>query len=77
MQDRKPVGYASRALSRVERNSHARIDKELLAIVCSLERLHTYVFARRITVQTDRIPLHAIVKKMLTLATKRLQRLLL
>ena len=68
MKDGKPVKYASRALSCVEHHSYAQIVKELLAIVFSLERFHTYVFARRITVQTDHRPLLAIVKKSLTLA---------
>ena len=33
MRDGKPVEYASRVLSRVERDSYAQIKKELLAIV--------------------------------------------
>ena len=77
MRDGKPVEYASRVLSRVERDSYAQIENELLAIVFSLEHFHTYVFARRITVQTDHRPLLAIVKKSLTLAPQRLQRMLL
>ena len=77
MQDGKPVEYASGALSRVERDSYAQIEKELLAIVFSLESFHTSVFVRRITVQTDHRPLLAIVKKSLRLAPKQLQRMIL
>ena len=42
-----------------------------------LERFDTYVYARRITVQTDHKPLLAINRKSLAAAPKRLQRMLL
>ena len=76
LQEGKPVEYASRALSDTEK-SYSQIEKELLAILFGLERFHTYVYGRRITVETDHKPLITIVKKALTSAPKRLQRMLL
>ena len=43
----------------------------------ALDRFHTYVYGKRITVETDHKPLISIVKKALTSAPKRLQRMLL
>lgn len=76
LQNNKPVEYASRALSPTEQ-SYSQIEKELLAILFGLERFHTYVYGRNITVETDHKPLITIVKKSLTSAPKRLQRMLL
>ena len=42
-----------------------------------MERLHSYVYGRYITIETDHKPLITIVKKALTSAPKRLQRMLL
>ena len=76
LQDGRPVEYASRALTPTEQ-SYAQIEKELLAIVFAMERLHTYVYGRHVTIETDHKPLITIVKKALTSAPKRLQRMLL
>jgi hypothetical protein len=77
MQDGKPVEYASRSMTRTERDSYAQIEKEMLAISFALHRFDTYVYARDVTVETDHKPLISIVKKALTAAPKRLQRMLL
>ena len=76
LQEGKPVEYASRALSETEK-AYSQIEKELLAILFALERFHTYVYGRKITVETDHKPLITIVKKALNTAPKRLQRMLL
>jgi hypothetical protein len=76
LQDGKVVEYASRMLTQTEKN-YAQIEKELLAILFALERFDTYVYARRVTVETDHKPLLAIHKKALAAAPKRLQRMLL
>jgi hypothetical protein len=76
LQDGRPVEYASRALTKTEQ-AYAQIEKELLACCFALERLHTYVYGRRVVVETDHKPLISIVKKALTTAPKRLQRMLL
>lgn len=78
LQGGKPVEYASRALTRTERESYAQIEKEMLAICFALQRFDTYVYANvNVTVETDHKPLISIVKKPLTSAPKRLQRMLL
>ena len=77
IQDGRPVEYASRAMTPTEQN-YAQIEKELLAIVFGMERFHTYVYAQRVTVETDHKPLISIaMKKSLSAAPKRLQRMLL
>ena len=76
LQDGKPVEFASKALTETEQR-YAQIEKELLAIVFAMERFHTYVYGRNVTIETDHKPLITIVKKPLTSAPKRLQRMLL
>lgn len=75
-QNNSPVAYASRALSNTEKN-YAQIEKELLAIVWSLEKFHHYVYGHKITVYTDHKPLEALRKKPLYKAPKRLQAMLM
>ena len=72
LQDDKPVAYASRALRDAE-TRYAQIEKEMLAIVWSLERFDQYTFAKHTTVQSDHKPLEALMKKPLSKAPKRLQ----
>ena len=64
-------------MKRVARNSYAQIEKELLAVVFTLDRFDSYVNGRRITVETDHKPLITIAKKALATAPKRLQLILL
>ena len=73
MQDGHPIACASRALTETE-SRYAQIEKELLAIVFSVEKFNDYTFAGRKTiVHTDHKPLESIVKKLLHRAPKRLQ----
>ena len=53
------------------------IEKEMLAIVFSLEKWHQYTFGRPVTVYSDHKPLASIVKKPLDRAPKRLQGMLM
>jgi hypothetical protein len=77
LQDGHPVEFISRAMTSAEEN-YAQIEKELLAIVWSLERFDTYVYLNKsVTVETDHKPLLAINRKALGSAPKRLQRMLL
>ena len=68
--------YNSRALTPAEQN-YSQIEKELLAQVYGLEHNHQYVFGRKVILWTDHKPLISISTKPLSLAPKRLQRLLL
>ena len=76
MQDGQPVAYASRSLTDTEVN-YAHIEKELLAIVYGMEKFETYVYGRKVLVESDHKPLETIFKKSLLSAPKRLQRMLL
>lgn len=76
MQGSSAIAYASRTLNAAERN-YAQIEKEMLAVIWSLEKFHHYVYGRKITVYNDHKPLEAIRKKPLHKAPKRLQSMLL
>ena len=76
LQDGHPIAYANRALTDPE-TRYAQIEKELLAVVYGLEKVHTYTYGRQVSVESDHKPLEMIVKKPLYRAPKRLQRMLL
>ena len=76
LQDDKPVAFASRALTDAE-TRYAQIEKELLAVVFAFEKFNQYTYGRCVEVETDHKPLVSIVKKSLTSAPPRLQRMLL
>ena len=59
VQDGKPIAFASKSLSEVEQR-YANIERELLAVVLGCERLHTYLFSRLFTVESDHKPLEMI-----------------
>ena len=56
LQDGKPVAFASRALTDTE-TRYAQIEKELLAIVFSVEKFDQFTFGRTVYVQSDHKPL--------------------
>ena len=76
MQDGKPVAFGSKTLTPCERR-YANIERELLAIVWGTQKFHTYVYGRRVIVETDHKPLESIFRKPLNDAPPRLQRMLL
>ena len=72
MQDGHPVAYASRSLTPTE-VQYAQIEEELLAIVFGMEKFETYLYGRKVLVESDHKPLEAIFKESLLNAPKRLQ----
>ena len=62
LQDGKPVAYASKSLSDVEKQ-YSCIERELLTIVFGMTRFHTYLYWRQFKVLTDHKPLVMIVQK--------------
>lgn len=76
LQNGKPIAYASRALHDAE-TRYAPIEREMLAIVWSLEKWHQFTYGRKVTVYTDHHPLESITRKDLNRAPRRLQGMLL
>ena len=74
MQEDRPLAYASRALSKSERN-YSQIEKEMLAIVWGAKKFHNHTAYRRVSVETDHKPLVSIMKKPLYDVPLRLQRM--
>lgn len=76
LQHNGPVEYAAKSLSDTQRR-YAQIEKELLAVLFACQRFHSYVYGRKLVIETDHKPLLGLVKKPIAEATPRLQRILL
>lgn len=76
MQQGRPIAYASKSLTTTE-IGYAQIEKELLAILFGCRRFNQFTYGRKFTVYTDHKPITSIVKKPLSAAPPRLQRMLL
>ena len=76
MQQGQPVAFASRALTRTERN-YCQLEKEMLALVFGVHRFHQYIYGLPVILETDPQPLQAIMKKPVHAAPRRLQRMML
>ena len=76
MQHGQPIAYASKSLTDAEIN-YAVIEKECLALLFACKRFHQYTYGNKVKVRSDHKPLEAIMKKPLSAAPPRLQRMLL
>ena len=57
-----PIGYASRKLSKSEKN-YSQLEKEALACVFSVRRFHSYLFGHHFELYTDHQPLLALLNE--------------
>ena len=76
LQNDMPIAFASKALTPTE-SRYANIERELLAIVFAVERFHTFIYGKHVTVYSDHKPLESINLKQLSDCPPRLQRMLL
>ena len=76
LQNGRPIENASRALTETE-TRYAQIEKEMLAIVFSLERFNQYAFGRHVNVESDHKPLETMLQKPLVRASRRLQSMMM
>ena len=76
LQDGKPVAFTSRAITDTE-TQYAQIEKELLAIVFSVDKFDQFTVGRTVYVYSDHKLLESILKKPLHRASKRLQSMIL
>ena len=76
LQHNRPIAFTSKTLTDVE-TRYANIEQECLSVVFGLEKFHTYIHGRHITVYNDHKPLEMITRKPIYAATPRLQRMLL
>ena len=56
----RPIGYASRSLSKAERN-YSQIEREALALVFGVKKFHSYVFGHCFELMIDHKPLLALL----------------
>ena len=73
----KPITFASRTLSKVERNYSQIEKKEALAIVYIVKKFHQYPFGRHFLLHTDHKPLLGLLseqKGVPSMAAARIQR---
>ena len=74
--EERPVGYASRTLTKAEIN-YSHLDKEGLAIIFGVKKFHQYIQGRRFEIRTDHKPLTHIFSESRatpTMASGRIQR---
>ena len=76
LQNNRPIAFASKTLTDVE-PGYANIENKCLSVVFGLEKFHTYIYGRQITVFHDHKPFEMITKKPIHAAPPRLQRMIL
>ena len=72
LQNGQPIIFISQALTDTQKR-YSNIERELLAMVVIIEKLHHYVFGRHFTVHTDHSPLVNLFEKCLNDTSPQLQ----
>lgn len=71
------VAYASRALSPAKQR-YAQIEKQMLAVVFGCEKFHKLLYGKSdVTIETDHKPLETIMRKPISSAPMRIQKMIL
>ena len=76
LQNQKPVYFASRALSEMQKG-YVAIELKSLAVEWVMEKFHHFLYSNEFVLETDQKPLEAILLKSLNQATPRLQCILI
>ncbi len=74
--DEKPIAYASKTLTRAEKN-YSQLEKEGLAIIFGVKKYHAYLWGREFLIESDHKPLSSLFgesKEIPPLASARTQR---
>ena len=72
----RPIAYASRTMTQSEMN-YSQIEKEALALIVGVKKIHEYLYGRQFTLVTDHKPLTVVLgskRGLPTVAAARLQR---
>ncbi|GFT56254.1 retrovirus-related Pol polyprotein from transposon 17.6 [Trichonephila clavipes] len=73
IQESQPISYASRSLTETEQN-YAQIEKEILAIVFSVQKYHIFVYGEKFSIQIDHKSLTSIVNKPVSITLSKAYR---
>ncbi|KAK2714198.1 hypothetical protein QYM36_008681 [Artemia franciscana] len=74
--DNKTVAFGFWSLSRAEKR-YLQIEKEMLAVIYACKHFRQYIYSRTTTVTTNHKPLESILKKPISKAPPRLQRMMI
>ena len=58
----QPVSYGSRSLTATEKR-YSQIEREAMAVLFGLQKMHTYIYGRHVVVSTDHKPLLGVFNK--------------
>ena len=76
LQDKKPIYFASKALTEMQ-GGYIAIEIESLAAAWAVEKFHHFLYGCHFILKTDQKPLEAILSRSLNQATPRLQHILI
>ena len=75
IQKGKVICYASRALTKTEKN-YQNLEQDALGTIWGMEKFHYFLYGKEFTLETDQKPLVSIYKKHMVDISPRVQRLI-